>query len=467
MAALFKQMSNGEKAIALFFVATYVIPMIGVTLYKDQLLSIYKIYPLTIEAVLNVFAVYALYFFLCRARISLFRPVDFSGLRPVIALAGRLYAKSRLAVALIEIALGLIGLFTRVAGYRYLSEGIVTLDTTTVVLLLPNIILNVVITVDIFYCIFVKNDETYQPLSRRHIEGLLLAVALILSANGIFTLFVAIAALVHALAPSRVHKVFFKLKRESRSWLQMIFWGAVLLAVLLAAWYFGTLIKLSSSRDVGEVVSELNWLNVLGLVGTEVGVGDLFYLFLERYSIFYHSFVYTLAVAPEELRHGTVSVLTYPLHTLFYRIDYLFGGAFGVPRPEIVAISRLNYELLTVDPISERAGSAPGLIASFNYVFAFPFNIALCAMFLRWLTKVIDVLLWRNRGESVTFFGQLMLYIFLQTVFQSPFDVLIVFDDAAIYIGLLFMLYANERISMKSHAVVRRPAPPMVGLKEA
>ena len=450
MTSLFKRMSNGEKAIGLFFVITYFIPMVGVTLFREELLSTYKLYPLTTEAVATLCAIFALYFVLCRLRFSLFRPIDFSALKRYIDFCAQLYARSRLAIALAEIALGLVALYTQSAGYRYMSEGIVTLDAGTAIFLLPNIVLNVVITIDVFYCIFIAHEQEHRPLSRRHIEAILLALALILSANGTFSLFIGLAALLHALSPGRFHGVLFGEARERRSWAQTLAWGAILVFALMVAWYFGTLIKLSSSRDVGEIVREVNWLNVLGLVGTDLGLADLLYYFLERYSIFYHSFLYTLAATPEELRHGAVSVLSFPLHTLFYRIDFLLGGAFDVTRPEVAAISRLNYELLTVDPISDRAGSAPGLIASFNYVFAFPFNIILCALFLRWLTRVIDVLLWRNRGESLNLFGLVMLLIFLQTVFQSPFDVLIVFDDAAIYLGLLFMLYANERIAMKA-----------------
>ena len=104
----------------------------------------------------------------------------------------------------------------------------------------------------------------------------------------------------------------------------------------------------------------------------------------------------------------------------------------------------MNYQLLTVDPITSRAGSSPGLIASFNYAFAFPLNLLLCALYARWVSRKIDVGLRQGTALTLSWFGLLILHQFVEPLFQSPFDVLIMLDEHVLYVILLLSLLAAK-----------------------
>ena len=161
-----------------------------------------------------------------------------------------------------------------------------------------------------------------------------------------------------------------------------------------------------------------------------------------------------------ELPHllDAVSTLAYPLQTLLFRVDYLLGGPFEIVKPEVGSIAQLNYRLLTAGVLRIREGSAPGLIASFNYVLAFPLNIVCCALYLRWLSNRVEALLSGQRHRRLSLLGVLLLITFLQVFFQSPFDFLMLIDDAVIYMVLLVGLSVAQR----EVRAEREPAAPLV-----
>jgi hypothetical protein len=92
--------------------------------------------------------------------------------------------------------------------------------------------------------------------------------------------------------------------------------------------------------------------------------------------------------------------------------------------------------LLVSSAASNRAGTSPGLLASFNYVAVFPLNIIFATLYLCWVCRLIDKLGWR-RDEKLSGGGLLLLLLFLAGLFQSPLDFLMVFDDSVVYLLLL------------------------------
>src|SRR5581483_2674899 len=112
-----------------------------------------------------------------------------------------------------------------------------------------------------------------------------------------------------------------------------------------------------------------------------------------------------------------VSVLVFPARTFLFRLDLLLGGVMKIQKPEISSIAQLNYQLMAPGQIVERAGAAPGLLASFVYVFPFPFNVVLCAFYLRWVSRMIDVLLEHRGGLKLSLLGMPLVVYYLLTVF--------------------------------------------------
>src|SRR2546428_868054 len=153
---------------------------------------------------------------------------------------------------------------------------------------------------------------------------------------------------------------------------------------------------------------------------------------------------------------GEISPLVLPLRTLSFRLDYLLGGFWGVKKPSLASIEQLNYQLMTNERIREREGSSPGLLASFNYVFVFPLNMIFAALYLLWLSRMMDVMLMRHRSKIISTPGIVLLLLFLTPFFYSPFDSLMVLDDGVLYLLFLLAFYIHRKSSCE--ALVRNLA---------
>ena len=432
-------MSNGHAVIGGYFLVAYVLPMAANLAFAEEIVPTYKVYPLTVECILAVGAVYLLFLLLSATRVPLAPAIDTGLAHPLIESLGRVYARWRIAIALVALPVGLMSFLAGQTSYRYSDEAISEADLVSRSLLLIVILLNVVITVDFVYRMFVSREAATRMGGKRFVENVLLALALVVMANGTISLFLALIALLWSLRPAILDQLLFTPMQRGRrnEWIVASGSAMVFLVVLVVAWYYGTLIKISSSRGVGTLLLDWDLMTVLSGGSSEASITSVLYYFVERYSIFYYSLVFTVAAPAAERSYDAVSALVFPLQALWFRVDYLLGGLLQMVKPEVGSIAQLNYQLLTAGVIRSREGSAPGLIASFNYVFAFPLNLLCCAAYLRWLGNRIEDLLRQQRGRRLSPFGVLLLMTFLQAFFQSPFDFLTVIDDAAIYVGLV------------------------------
>jgi hypothetical protein len=216
-----------------------------------------------------------------------------------------------------------------------------------------------------------------------------------------------------------------------------------LLAVIFPiAWFSGETIKASSTGDVTLVAAAAS-------VADRVRSDDRFlenylYYFISSISSYYYSFLFTVEAPRNELRYESVSPLLLPIETFMFRLDYLLGGLYEVERPAVGSLSQWNYVVMTSDEQSSRVGTSPGVLASFIYVFGFPLNVLLCAVYLHWVSKATNLLVARHRSAVFSECGVLLFLLFVYDVFQSPFDILIVFDNSVLYRLLLIGLVITQ-----------------------
>jgi len=454
-------MTKAQRIITAYFAMAYWLPMAANIIFKDQLASSYELYPLTPFAFVLIIGVYGLYLLISTTTAPLFPRLNLSGLRPTVDQMARIYGRLRLVVGLATIALSFASLRAGLNSYRYSSEG---LSQNVSPLLFTVIVLNAVISVDLLYFMFVRSGVPPRS-SRRYWENLILSIAMIMAANGIAGMFAALAALFYSVAPRTFRSIVYVPKR--RSSLQALVWTFASLAVLFVvfgtAWYAGQIIKLSSSSDARSILDDPSRV-IRGVVGDRSFTEGFLYYLIERFSVYYYSLLFTANVARSQLSAGTYWVLSFPLQTCLYRLDFLLGGHLRFAKPPIASIMQLNYQLLTIDRITDRAGSSPGLIASFTYVFMFPLSLILCSLYLRWVGRALDVLFDQQRHETMSILGILLvLQLFTPIFFQSPFDLLMLIDDNLVWAVMMIGLMVKKRAQLDTRwngrpIGVRRPS---------
>ena len=434
-------MGSGSRVVLVYFALTYWLPMIANLLLGDKLVSSYRIYPLTTAAIAQVFGVYCLFGALRTSGIPILPSVSFSEPRRALQRVGSIYSRARTAVAVIALALAVVNFASGLTAYRYASESISEVGSPALLLM---IIVNVLVMADLFYFMFVRSREERIALgSRRYLENVLLSTALVVSASGIASMFQALVALFYSLAPATFDRCMFvstnhrALKRRAVA----LFAATVFGVIFALAWYSGQAIKVSSSADITTLLDDPERI-VAGVASGESASESFLYYLVERLSIYYYSLLFTVEASSDEIHQG--AALALPLEGFLYRIDFLLGRPFGIPKREVASINQLNYQLLTVDRITSRAGSSPGLIASFNYAFAFPLNVLLCALYVRWISRKIDAGLRQASASTLSWFGLLIVLQFIGPLFQSPFDALIILDEHVLYVILLLSLLAAK-----------------------
>src|SRR2546427_4774708 len=189
-------MSSGHVVIGGCLLVSYVVPMVANVAFADDIVSSYTMYPLTWECVAVVAAVYSLFALLDLTKIPLAPAFDVAPLRPFLEGLGRFYVRSRMVVAVVALPIGLASFLAGQTSYRYNEEAISTADLVSRGMLLGTIVLNVVITVDFVYRMFVSRESAAGMGWVRACENVLLALALVAMANGIQSLFQALIALV-------------------------------------------------------------------------------------------------------------------------------------------------------------------------------------------------------------------------------------------------------------------------------
>jgi len=449
---------EGRRIITAYFLLAYVGPLLANQLFADHIESSYKLFPLNLLTVISIAGSYSLFLMLSSVEIQIFPPLDAILVRGAVGVAGRLYRKYRLMIGLVGVVLGAMSLSTGLTSYRYSEVGMSDSGFADFSLLLAVIVINLVITGDFFYRIFAEPRTAEFLTRRRFVENVVLAMALVTAADGVLSLLIGLFAMFHAVSPRACDRMVFSRSRPSpvKTMLTVAISILMGLAVYFVAELFGTIIKMGRTRDIAVVLADTDLNTLMGMPSDESLVTAFFFHFVERVSIFFYSLQLTTSGAFNDLLQGLPPALSYPLQTLGFRIGTISGGLISLPRPIIGSIMGLNYELLVATPFGSRPGTAPGLLASFNYVFGIPFNLVFTALYLRWVAKVMDDVLRRNQAGPLSIIGIVTFLLLGQVFFQSPFDWLMVVDGSVIYMLIIWSIAVANR-DPGSRAVATAP----------
>lgn len=178
---------------------------------------------------------------------------------------------------------------------------------------------------------------------------------------------------------------------------------------------------------------------------------------VDRMSVHYYSFALTTDAPREQLTYRGVPGPLLPFATMVFRLDCLAASTFGVLKPQVSTLSQLNYKRLTRKATSAREGTSPGVIASFQYLSPLPFSIILCVLYLAFLCRMLDRLVTPGLPQ-MHLVGLVLVMSAYQVLLDSPFDLLLVVDNASIKAGILLAL-AFARVPMRRSVAVEGPRP--------
>ncbi len=130
--------------------------------------------------------------------------------------------------------------------------------------------------------------------------------------------------------------------------------------------------------------------------------------------------------------------ISYPLETFLYRLSLIMGFD-EVSRPLLSSISHLNFMVLS-DYQSAIAGTSPGPVASFLFLFSSPLAMFVSLFYLALTIKIIDNF-FCFKNKSLTLIGSLIILNQVIGLLQSPIDFLLIFDGGFTFF-FIFVLFS-------------------------
>ncbi|MDA8958845.1 hypothetical protein N9F11_00340 [Akkermansiaceae bacterium] len=136
--------------------------------------------------------------------------------------------------------------------------------------------------------------------------------------------------------------------------------------------------------------------------------------------------------------------LKIPFSNFLYRADILCGRPFGVSKPEIASINRLNYTTISAIEPDKTSGASPGLIPGFLYIFPSWLAIIVAAYVLSKVAILINLCISDLTFITVSF----TVFIFLDLtkaviLVLNPLDQ--VFFFFLFFLGLNGILYRVKK----------------------
>ena len=152
----------------------------------------------------------------------------------------------------------------------------------------------------------------------------------------------------------------------------------------------------------------------------------------------------------------TNNAIQHPLSGAVSRANSLLGSPLAIPDPEFSAVGRLNYEIMTEEPLpDDTQGTSPGILAASNYVSPIPLAILFSTIYLSLFSAMIDRLVRGGNGQRITNLGIVLLLLYLNGFFQSPIDLLLVFDNLVISVLLILAISLSGEQDPRSLAALR------------
>lgn len=308
----------------------------------------------------------------------------------------------------------------------------------------------------LFIKIFMAEDNARISKLALRFQNFLIISAMFLSANGNYTMLFAAFSTIYMLFKNRLRPIIFIQEKRPNSsmtsgglWLYKAPSLFVLISfigpVFAAAWFFGEMTKRNISPD------EL----AAGLLND--GLLDwVFSSLVERISPEYVSLIVSLnKFAFSTNPSAFFEYFVCPINTFFFRINLLFNQPFEIPRPDYGSIMRINYLMITENPINPREGTSPGLLAGFIFSLPFPANFITLGAYLVYIARILDCLSSAVNGR-LTLVGKFVFLFFMRPLFQSPIDLMSILDEGSLYvIALLILCFIIKKFKFQHESEIR------------
>ena len=327
--------------------------------------------------------------------------------------------KLRIAVLLFAIAVGILNFAN--SGFRYGEIGLSERGSISIYFfsLIPTIVKLLVI-----YHAFIYRGTSAMD----RFERALVTAALAISINGNATAFMAVFSfgILQTNARAYLFRSTFGTASSLRAFALFGF-GISLVAVaatiLTGAYVYGESVK--RQQPVEEVLSSLSFTSVPNVA-------------INRVSPTYVSLVNALPLTFDFDRDSFANLLGV-WDTFLFRLEALGLSDFQLGRQGATSIMRLNVDFISTIALTDREGTAPGLIPGFLYCFPPFLNVLMLGAYVFMALGILQRLC-LCINEEMSFIGKFILTNYVVALFESPVDLLLGIDDGFIFVvGLWWM----------------------------
>lgn len=330
-------------------------------------------------------------------------------------------------------------------------RGAVTLNELGIIALIT-VVIKTILILDIILIFALKDTIIGSKFNNIYLNFFTLISHTLLN-DGNVDSFIGVILFGYLLLPKLSLLMTYKFKNIFFTFFQYFIVYISLIPFLVVMLYLGESIKqgyalnLSFRSLIDFFYSNYTNLNILFLYLTEVFSRDLY------------SFAYAIS---DEFRlpfyyfgneyYNTLSIV---LSGFLYRISVILNliiGSADVVKPEITTFSGMNLFLLTDDESLTRQGTAPGVLASFIYVFGKFFGIISGTIYLCFIAIVYDALLsaaMYSKGKNLLF--MLIILILSLFLFQSPIDFFLIIGNYPLlmFVTIIFSFGVKNLLSIE------------------
>ncbi len=428
-------MTNGMKVILSYYVIFYVIPAIGYTFYDDAIVEAFPGYSYTNPTILSslyILLSFALY--ICMRKYSLKKKIHNYNIC-ILPYLGNLYSFFRPYFASFCLLIALYGYRNHLLTFRYSSESISDSGISMILSLMQYLVM-----ADVFYFTFSKRSKSISLIN------IIMSISLVLLSSGIVSSITGFSIFILTIFPQ--YKDLFISKIRFKPRYIFIFFIALFIApqAFNLATNFGASIKhgtynftLSSAVDASSYQVNSTTSSLDGFVG--------------RISSHYISLLAT-SQNLFNVEYSSAYVWSILIKGINYRLGRILRYNSYSDKPRNSTLSQYNYRNITQGITTNRTGSTPGVIASFNYFFLFPLNILILTIYLVFIERFINTLtyLYPEMNFFVTFF---LSRTFFNFTLASPFDLINIIDGGFIYALIIFMMYRHNLNQIRSASVTK------------
>ena len=359
------------------------------------------------------------------------------------------YSNQKLRIAGLLFAIVVAIINSANSGFRYDAIGLSERGSFS---LYVYVIIQPCVTLLLIYHAFVYRGTSAMD----RLECALITMALAASINGNATAWLTVFSFVVLQFNARAFLFKSKFGAASnlslRDYLRLTVIVGVVGILLTGAYIYGESVKRQES-----VISVFESLT--GTSSVDVWTSNVL---IERLSPPYASLVNTLPLT-FDFDRDNFGNLVGVWNTFLFRLEALDIFRFGVDRGNALSIMRLNYEFIDIFGTNLREGTAPGLISGFLYSFPPILNVLMLGAYVFMMLGILQRLC-LCMNEEMSFIGKFILTYFTLPLFSSPIDLLMIIDDALVFVvGLWWMGRLVEPIrveySIQHFRQLGRPEP--------